>query len=90
MRTNRSYLPLEWQAEARRRLRAEWNMQNHEDARAALRNLLAWLKKLSEPAAQCLEEGFEETLAVHHLGVTGTLRRTLVTTNPIESAFDTV
>ena len=85
-----SYLPLERQADARRRLRAAWGMQSYEDARRALRNVLAWLKKLSESAAASLEEGFEETLTVHRLGVTGTLRRTLVTTNPIESAFDTV
>ena len=65
-------------------------MQSYQDARSALRNVLAWLKKLSESAAASLEEGFEETLTVHRLGVTGTLRRTLVTTNPIESAFDTV
>ncbi len=85
-----SYLPLERHADARRRLRAAWGMQSYQDARSALCIVLAWLKKLSEPAAASLQEGFEETLTVHRLGVTGTLRRTLVTTNPIESAFDTV
>ncbi len=85
-----SYLPLERHADARRRLRAAWGMSSYEDARSALRKVLAWLKRLSESAAASLEEGFEETLTVHRLGVTGTLRRTLVTTNPIESAFDTV
>ncbi|MCP4038628.1 MAG: IS256 family transposase [bacterium] len=85
-----SYLPPERHTDARRRLRAAWGMQSYEDARSALRNVLAWLVKLSESAAASLEEGFEETLTVHRLGVTGTLRKTLVTTNPIESAFDTV
>jgi len=37
-----------------------------------------------------LREGLEETLTVHRLGIGGTLRRTLVTTNPIESANDIV
>ena len=85
-----SYLPIERHSDARRRLRAAWGMSSYGDARSALRNVLQWLKKLSESAAASLEEGFEETLTVHRLGVTGTLRRTLVTTNPIESAFDTV
>lgn len=85
-----SYLPFERHADARRRLRAAWGMQSYEDARSALRNVLAWLNKLSESAASSLEEGFAETLTVHRLGITGSLRRTLVTTNPIESAFDTV
>lgn len=85
-----AYLPLERHAEARRRLRAAWSMHRFEDARSALRNVLAWLKKLNESAAASLEEGFEDTLTVHRLGVSGALRRTLATTNPIESAFDTV
>ena len=85
-----SYLPLEWHAETRRRLRAAWGMHSFKDARSALKKVKVWLAKLSESAAASLEEGFDETLTVHRLGVTGTLRRTLVTTNPIESAFDTV
>ena len=48
-------------------------------------------KDLSEsPAARSLREGLEETLTVHRLGVTGPLRRTLQTTNPLESIFATV
>ncbi|MCP5021026.1 MAG: hypothetical protein GY930_04545 [bacterium] len=35
-------------------------------------------------------QAFEQTLTVHKLGVTGALRKALQTTNPIESAFDTV
>jgi transposase-like protein len=36
-------------------------------------------------AAASLREGLEETLTVHALGITGALRRTLATTNPIEN-----
>ena len=50
--------------------------------------MLRRLKKINESAAASLAEGLEETPTVHHLGVTDTLRRTLATTNPIESAFD--
>lgn len=85
-----SYLPLKWQADARRRLNAAWNMTHYEDARDALVKVLEWLTKINESAAASLREGFEDTLTVHRLGVTGTLRKTLITTNPIESAFDIV
>jgi putative transposase len=52
--------------------------------------VLEWLQGMYESAAASLREGFEQTLTVHQLGVTGTLRKTLQTTNPIESAFDTL
>ncbi len=48
------------------------------------------MKTLSTSAADSLEEAFEDSLTIHFLGITGGLRRTLVTTNPIESAFDIV
>ncbi len=85
-----SYLPKQWQAQARRRMRAAWAMTEYDDAKGALTKVLEWLQGLNESAAASLREGFEQTLTVHKLGVTGTLRKTLQTTNPIESAFDTV
>ncbi len=85
-----SYLPPKWQTEARRRLRAAWNMTSYDDARDALVKVLEWLASINESAAASLREGFEDTLTVHRLGVTGILRKTLITTNPIESAFDIV
>jgi transposase-like protein len=49
-----------------------------------------WLERINESAAASLREGLEDALTVHRLGIGGTLRRTLVTTNPIESANDIV
>jgi putative transposase len=85
-----SYLPPKWEGEARRRLNAAWGMSDYREAKDALSKVLSWLEGISEAAASSLAEGFEETLTVHRLGVRGTLRRTLATTNPIESAFDIV
>jgi hypothetical protein len=45
------------------------------------------LERLNLDAATRLREGLEETLAVVRLGVPEMLRRTLATTNPIESAL---
>lgn len=85
-----SYMPPNWQAELRRRLTAAWGMSTHEDAHGALTAVLRWLEPISEPAAASLREGFEDTLTIHGLGITGMLRKTLVTTNPIESAIEIV
>ena len=53
-------------------------------------NYVRWLQGINEAAANSLREGLEETLTVHRLAVSGALRRTLQTTNPIESTFDGV
>src|SRR5271157_4203905 len=41
--------------------------------------------RINPDAAVSLQEGLEETLTVVRLGISGALRRTLATTNPIES-----
>ena len=45
---------------------------------------------LNPSAARSLGEGMEETLTVHRLHVAMQLRKTLASTNVIESAFSTV
>ena len=52
-----------------------------------LKTTARWLDRLNPDAAASLREGMEETLTVIRLGVPELLRRTLATTNPIESAF---
>ncbi len=85
-----SYLPPSWHAEAKRRLNAAWGLASHADALQELKKVQRWLKKISESAAASLGEGLEETLTVHRLGITGALRKTLLTTNPVESAIEVV
>ena len=68
-------------------MRAAWNLKNHADAEAALQKVVVELEALSPVAASSLREGLEETLTVHRLGVPEKLRRTLRSTNPIESCF---
>ena len=85
-----AYLPPSKHAEARRRLLVAWGMEQYEDAKVELGRVLTWLRTISSSAAESLDEAFAETLTVHALGVGGMLRRSLATTNPIESAFDTV
>jgi putative transposase len=56
----------------------------------ALERLHRELMELNPSAARSLEEGMEETLTVHRLRVPSQLRRTLASTNVIESAFSIV
>jgi transposase-like protein len=62
-------------------------MNDYTKALEAIGSLLNYLDRLNEPAAASLREGMEETLTIHKLGLPDTLRRSLVTTNLIESAF---
>ncbi len=85
-----SHLPPSRHAEARRRLNAAWKLVEHGDAVIELGKVQHWLDSISESAAASLAEAFDDTLTVHRLGIRGSLRKTLVTTNPIESAFEIV
>jgi transposase-like protein len=52
---------------------------------------LRWqLSVISENAVNALTEGMYETLTLHRLDITGMLRKSLRTTNIIESAFSSV
>jgi putative transposase len=84
------HLPDEYQADVRRKLQNAYSMVNYGDAKRALERLHRELMDLNPSAARSLEEGMEETLTVHKLHVPDQLRRTLSSTNVIESAFSIV
>jgi transposase-like protein len=81
------HLPESRKRTVRMRLRAAWNMRDHEEARSELLRLTRYLKDLNPSAAKSLEEGLDETLTLHRLEVPESLRRSLRTTNAIESCF---
>ena len=54
------------------------------------RNLAGSLERDHPGAAASIREGFEETLTVQRLGLTGSLERTLRTTNIIENLMGSV
>jgi transposase-like protein len=80
-------LPKEHQTRIDKRLAAAYGMNSLADARKAVEGVFEELIELSEPAAGSLEEGMEETLTVHKLGLNGDLKRILSSTNCIESMF---
>ena len=84
------HLPERERPWVRAKLRKAWTDPDHDRALASLTALAAQLAKMHPDAAGSLREGMEETLTLTRLGITGTLRRTLSSTNCIESMFDTV
>jgi putative transposase len=73
-----------------RKLRAAWATSDHGQAKAALEALARALAKQRPGAAASLREGLDQTLTVNRLGVTGSLLRTVESTNPVESMIEIV
>jgi putative transposase len=84
------HLPEEYKADVKRKLQNAYAMVEYNDAKRALESLNRELMHINPSAARSLEEGMEETLTVHRLRVPAQLRRTLSSTNVIESAFSIV
>ncbi len=72
------------------RLRRAWKETDHDTALEQLNTLALELDRAHPGAAASLREGMEETLTVTRLGITGKLKLTLQSTNPIESMISTV
>jgi transposase-like protein len=89
-RNVKDHLPESCRADYDRQLRNAYAMTRYSDAKAALEKLLRQLERINPSAARSLEEGLEETLTLHRLGVGSLLRRSLSSTNLIESCLSTV
>jgi len=84
------HLPDRDRATVKRRLRTAWKLDDHVAAEQRLRVLVGELERTHPGAAASLGEGLAETLTITRLGVTGALRKTLASTNPIESMIECV
>src|SRR5450759_4246042 len=84
------HLPEEHKSAVRKKLQNAYAMSEYTDAKRALDRLHRELMELNPSAARSLEEGMDDTLTMHRLRVPTQLRRTLASTNVIESAFSIV
>ncbi|MDF0651145.1 MAG: IS256 family transposase [Nitrospira sp.] len=84
------HLPKQDRKAAHQQLKTALEQTSYADARQMLRELEAWLRSKNESAADSLLEAFEELLTLHRLKVPALLRKTLMSTNPIESMFSLV
>jgi transposase-like protein len=89
-RNVKEHLPKSAQGDTDRRIRNAYAMTGYAEAKAELEKIFRQLERINPSAARSLEEGLEETLTVHRLGVAALLRKTLASTNPIESCLSTV
>jgi len=80
-----AYLPVSRQVEWRRRLQRAYEQPTYRAAKGALRKLHKELTLMNTTAAASLQEGLEETLTLHQLGVFQLLGISFKTTNCIES-----
>ena len=79
------YLPPSRQGEFRRKLQGAYEQPSYERAKKGLEAIKRELKTLNLSAVNSLEEGFEETLMIHRLGLFEKLGRSFKTTNAIEN-----
>jgi transposase-like protein len=84
------HLPKRYRREAHRRFTHALALKDYEEAKRALDDFEKWLRQINESAADSLLEAREEILTLHRFAVPALLRRTLHSTNPIESMFGTV
>jgi putative transposase len=68
------YLPKKAQGDYDRRIRKAYAMTAYAEAKAQLEKIFRQLERVNPSAARSLEEGMEETLTVHRLGVGPLLR----------------
>ncbi len=84
------HLPERERPSVKQRLRRAWALDDHARALDQLRALAGELDRGYPGAAGSLREGLEETLTLTRLGVSGSLKRTLDSTNPCESMLEIV
>lgn len=84
------HLAKRYRKEAHSRFRTALEQNSYEDARQMLLDFETWLRGRNESAADSFMEAIEELLTLHRLKIPALLRKTLHSTNPIESMFSTV
>jgi transposase-like protein len=80
-----SYLSKDIQKHYRGKLQRAYNEPEYETAKRKLYEIRIELEKINRTAANSLDEGLEETLTLHKLGLVEQLGKSLMTSNTIES-----
>lgn len=80
-----SYLPKSQQGSFRSKLQAAYEQETHSKAKSRLQAIRKELQLINQDAAASLDEGLEEALTLHRLGVFTRMGRSFKTTNCIEN-----
>ena len=84
------HLPKRYRKQAHQLFAAALEQNSYKDAKKMLQEFERWLRDINESAADSLLEALEEVLMLHKLKVPALLRKSLHSTNPIESMFSMV
>lgn len=79
------YLPVSLQPTYRRKLQAAYEKPTYAQAKASLLKVRAELVQINESAVASLDEGLEDTLTLHRLGLFKELGESFKTTNCLEN-----
>lgn len=90
LRNVEAYVSKKHWPEAKARIQKAYAEASFATAKKSLETTARWLALINPHAAASLREGLDETLTVNRLGVSGPLRRSLATTNMVESVFSRV
>jgi transposase-like protein len=91
IRNVQAYVPQQYRAEVRSKLQAAYAQKTEAAATKRLDRFRFELSLIGcQKAVDSLTEGMYETLTLHRLGVTGLLRKSVRTTNIMESLFSSV
>lgn len=82
-----AYLDKSKQVLFRRRLQMAYEKTTYREAKASLDEIHRDLETVNVSAANSLAEGLEETLTIHHLGLSPELAKSLSSTNCMESVM---
>lgn len=85
-----SYLPKSRQVVFRKALQKAYEKPTYNEVKGALKRVKEELSLINESAVNSLEEGLEETLTLHKLGLFEELGKSLKTTNCIESLMSLI
>jgi putative transposase len=84
------HLPKRYRKQAHHLFATALEQNSYKDAKKMLQEFERWLRSINESAADSLLEAIEEVLKLHKLKVPALLRKSLHSTNPIESMFSMV
>ena len=90
LRNIAGHLPKKYRGEVTKRFHVIYTLNDYAEAKKELDKMEKWLRGLNESAADSLLEAGDSLLTVHRLQVPEQLRKSLSTTNPIESLFSMV
>lgn len=90
LRNIQGYIPKRYHSEVHLKLSRIMGLKSLKDAQDEMLELRSWLAAISDSAASSLDEAGDDLLTLHSLGISGELRKSLFSTNLIESLFAVV